>query len=146
MVDIDIRVARSADIDELVRLDTVVPRDSTRAEFIRRWVEAGECYVAEGTGRIVGYGVLNYQFFHDGNVDMLMIHPDFRGQGVGRKLLRHLAALCKTEKFWVTTNLSNQPMQMLLASEGFKLSGFVDNLDEGDPELVFFKRLERPGG
>jgi ribosomal protein S18 acetylase RimI-like enzyme len=141
MLDIDIRVARGADIDELVRLDTVVPRDPIRAEFIRTWVEAGECFVAEGAERIVGYGVLNYQFFHLGNVDMLMIHPDFRGQGVGRKLLRHLAALCKTEEFWVITNLSNQPMQRLLASEGFKLSGFVDNLDEGDPELIFFKRL-----
>ena len=146
MLDIDIRVARSADIDELVRLDTVVPRDPTKAEFIRRWVEAGECFVAEGGGRILGYGVLNYQFFHDGNVDMLMIHPDFRGQGVGRKLLRHLEALCRTENFWVTTNLSNQPMQRLLASEGFKLSGFVDNLDERDPELIFFKRLGKLGG
>jgi len=39
---------------------------------------------------------------------------------------------------WVTTNLSNQRMQRLLAREGFKLSGFVE-IDEGDPELVFAK-------
>ncbi len=143
MTEIKIRVAQSSDIDNLVHLDTVVLRDPARADSIHRWVESGECYLAEQTGQIAGYGVLNYGFFHLGNVDMLMIHPDFRGQGIGRKLLHHLYSLCKTEKFWCSTNLSNQRMQRLLASEGFKLSGFVDDLDEGDPELIFIKRLER---
>jgi ribosomal protein S18 acetylase RimI-like enzyme len=141
MADIKIRVAQGSDVDDLIHLDTVVPRDPARADSIRRWVEAGECYLAEQAEQIVGYGVLNYEFFHLGNVDMLMIHPDFRGQGIGRKLLHHLYSLCKTEKFWCTTNLSNQRMQRLLAREGFKLSGFIDDLDEEDPELIFIKRL-----
>ncbi|MBI5080970.1 MAG: GNAT family N-acetyltransferase [Chloroflexi bacterium] len=143
MTEIKIRMAQSSDIDNLVHLDTVAFRDASRADSIRRWVESGECYLAEHAEQIVGYGVLNYEFFHLGNVDMLMIHPGFRGQGIGRKLLHYLYSLCKTEKFWCTTNLSNQRMQRLLASEGFKLSGFVDDLDEGDPELIFIKRLER---
>jgi N-acetylglutamate synthase-like GNAT family acetyltransferase len=143
-VEVEIREATLADIDELVRLDTTVPHDSTRKSFIRKWVEAGECYVAVKAGRIVGCGVLNYSFFHLGNVEMLVIHAEFRQQGIGRKLLRLLETRCKTEKFWVTTNLFNQPMQKLLASEGFVLSGFVDNLDLGDPELIFFKKLEKP--
>lgn len=29
----------------------------------------------------------------------------------------------------------------LLAKHGYALSGFIDNLDERDPELVYFKRL-----
>jgi len=136
-----IRVALNDDIDELIRLDTIAPLDPSRADFIRRWVEAGDCYVAEEEGKIVGYGVLNYQFFHSGNVDMLMIHPDFRGLGIGRRLLQHVADRCTTGKLWVTTNLSNQRMQRLLTSTGFQLSGFIENLDEGDPELVFFKRI-----
>lgn len=143
MTEIKIRVAQSSDIDNLVHFDTVVLRDAARADSIRRWVESGECYLAEQVEQIVGYGVFNYEFFHLGNVDMLMIHPNFRGQGIGRKLLHHLYSLCKTEKFWCTTNLSNQRMQRLLVSEGFKLSGFVGDLDEGDPELIFLKRLEK---
>ena len=144
-MEVNIREATVADIDELVRLDTIAPHDSTRKFFIRKWVDDGECFVAVKADCIVGYGVLNYSFFHLGNVDMLMIHSEFRQQGIGRKLLRHLETRCKTKKFWVTTNLSNQPMQKLLASEGFVLSGFVDNLDEGDPELIFLKNLRNLG-
>jgi len=143
MLQVEIRLAQSVDVDGLIALDTVAAHDPTRAECIRKWVEAGECYVAEVGERIAGYGVINCEFMHQGNVDMLMIHQGFRGQGIGRKLLRHLESLCTTEKLWVTTNLSNQRMQRLLASEGFTLSGFIDDLDEGDPELVFVKKLGR---
>gem|GEM_PF-5850403 len=39
-------------------------------------------------------------------------------------------------------NVGNrQPMQLLLEKSGYSLSGFIDNLDPGDPELVYFKRL-----
>ena len=32
-------------------------------------------------------------------------------------------------------------MQRLLAQGGFERSGVIDNLDEGDAELVYFKRI-----
>ena len=32
-------------------------------------------------------------------------------------------------------------MQSLLSKLGFALSGVIENLDEGDPELVYFKRV-----
>jgi hypothetical protein len=32
-------------------------------------------------------------------------------------------------------------MQQLLATLEFGRSGFIENLDESDPELVYFKRL-----
>ena len=41
----------------------------------------------------------------------------------------------------LATNLSNLPMQALLAKLNYQLSGVIHNLDEGDPELVFFKRV-----
>jgi hypothetical protein len=34
-------------------------------------------------------------------------------------------------------------MQELLSKAGFAKSGVIENLDEGDPEVVFFKRLKR---
>ena len=51
--------------------------------------------------------------------------------------MRFLAARCTSDKVWVSTNLSNTPMQKLIASEGFQMAGFVDGLDPGDPELIF---------
>ena len=52
-------------------------------------------------------------------------------------LVRFLAARCTSDKVWISTNLSNTPMQKLIASEGFQMAGFVDGLDPGDPELIF---------
>jgi hypothetical protein len=33
-------------------------------------------------------------------------------------------------------------MQALLLKNGFVQSGFIENLDEGDPEQVYFKRIK----
>jgi len=39
---------------------------------------------------------------------------------------------------FVSTNESNAPMRELLRSEGWRPSGVLTGLDEGDPEHVFF--------
>ena len=47
-------------------------------------------------------------------------------------------------KLFTSTNQSNTPMQALLALLGYVRSGVIDNLDPGDPELVYF--LDLSGG
>ena len=74
---------------------------------------------------------------------MLYIHPDYRRQGMGSKLIQHVESMCKTEKLFTSTNQSNLPMQGLLNKSGFVPSGFIDNLDEGDPEIVYFKDIKK---
>lgn len=37
-----------------------------------------------------------------------------------------------------STNRSNEPMRRLLERQGFVASGVVENLDQGDPERVYF--------
>lgn len=41
---------------------------------------------------------------------------------------------------FTSTNESNAPMQALPAAEGWELSGKLDGLDDGDPELVYYLR------
>ena len=89
----------------------------------------------------VGYGVLNYTFYHHGWIDMLYVAGDHSRCGVGTALLEQLERLCKTPKLFTSTNLSNLPMQALLSRRGYLLSGVIHNLDERDPEAVYFKRL-----
>ena len=138
-----IRRGQAADAPALKDLDTVVPLDPRRAHSIDRWLEQDVVFVAEVDGKVVGYGVVNHAFFHQGNVDMLMLHPDHRGQQIGQQLLEALEETCVTAKLFVTTNLSNHRMQRLLACQGFAACGFIDELDPGDPELVFVKKLGR---
>ncbi|MBU1699838.1 MAG: GNAT family N-acetyltransferase [Candidatus Eisenbacteria bacterium] len=137
-----IRRGKVADAPELKALDTVVPRDPTRAEWIDRWLREDTVLVAEVEGRIVGYGVFNHAFFHMSQVEMLMLHQEYRGRRIGEQLLAALEEQADTSKFFVTTNLTNYRMQRLLLRMGYAACGYIDQLDPGDPELVFVKRVK----
>jgi len=136
-----VRRGEAADGAALKALDTIVPVDPRRAESIDSWLEGDVVFVCEVDGQVVGYGVFNHDFFRQGNVDMLMLHPDYRGQLIGELLLQALEQTCDTPKLFCTTNLSNHRMQRLLSRRGFVACGFIDELDPGDPELVYVKRL-----
>jgi GNAT superfamily N-acetyltransferase len=138
---ITIRPAAEGDVEALCSLDQVALLEEGRREFIRRSVAAGVCHVAEAGPEAVGYAVLTYAFYGHGFVEMLYVHPGRRRLGAGAALLRHLESLCRTGKLFTSTNLSNLPMRSLLGKAGYAPSGVIHNLDEGDPELVYFKQL-----
>lgn len=61
---------------------------------------------------------------------------------IGEQLLKVLETKCDTSKFFVTTNLSNHRMQRLLLRMGYSPCGYIGELDPGDPELVFVKKIK----
>jgi acetyltransferase (GNAT) family protein len=73
-----------------------------------------------------------------------MVAEDFRGQGIGAELLQDAQRQRDTAKLFTSTNLSNQPMQRLLARLGWRSAGIVYGLDEGDPELSIWPRGQSP--
>lgn len=134
-----IRPGVPADAPRLKALDTVVPNDPLRAEWIDRWLLHDTVVVAAAGDLVVGYGVLNHGFFHHNQVEMLMVHPEYRDQRIGEQLLTALEQEADSPKLFVTTNLSNHRMQRLLRRAGYGPCGYIDQLDPGDPELVFVK-------
>ena len=134
-----VRPATTEDAKAIKVLDTVVPLDSSRAVYIDKWLEKDTVLIAEFNGKVVGYGVFNHAFFRQSQVDMLMVNENYRGQRIGEHLLLELEKLSDTPKFWVTTNLSNHRMQRLLTRLGYKPCGYIDELDPGDPEIIFVK-------
>ena len=138
---ISVRPAVENDIQVLCTMDHIARREGERLAFIRREVASGHCFVAVIDETVVGYGVLNYTFYNNGCIDMLYVHSDHRRRGVGTALIRHMEAQCRTPKIFTSTNESNLSMQSLLEKLGYESSGVIHNLDEGDPELVYFKRL-----
>ena len=136
-----IRQGTSDDIEAIFMLDELTSRESSRAEYVTRSVQAGNAFVADRDGKVVGYGVLTYSFYGNGMMELIYVARQYRRSGVGRALIGYSESLCRTSKLFTSTNLSNKPMQLLLEGLGYKLSGYIDNLDPGDPELVYFKDL-----
>jgi ribosomal protein S18 acetylase RimI-like enzyme len=136
-----IRPANESDVEALCSLDLIARCEDHRREFIRRSVGSGNCFVAVAEEEVIGYGVLNYTFYANGHIDMVYVHSGHRRRGAGEALIEHMESLCQTSKLFTSTNLSNLPMQALLVKLRYVLSGVIHNLDDGDPEIVYFKRL-----
>ncbi|MBC3992989.1 GNAT family N-acetyltransferase [Streptomyces sp. AC563] len=131
--------AALADIDSVAAAGDTARRDS-----VRRWCAEETVLVARDASEPLGYAVLEYGFFEQGFVTMLMVAPGARRRGVGARLLAAVEAACATEKLFTSTNASNHPMQLLLRRSGWLPAGLLHGLDEGDPELFYRSTGVRP--
>ena len=145
MQSIIIRDANYSDRDGILAIDEIAQCEQERIDFIDRALDSATCLVADNNGTVIAYGVLEYSFFGNGFVSMVYVAKSARRRGVGRSLMRALANQCKTSKLFTSTNESNSAMRALLATLGYVPSGVIENLDPGDPELVFFFNLNRRG-
>lgn len=140
-----IRTATAADLGAFVESDPYAIAHSERCVFLAAAIERGECVAAFVHDRVVGYAVLNYSFFRQGFVPLVVVAPGVRRQGIARLLLGAAESECKTESLFTSTNVSNVEAQRLFERVGFRPSGRIENLDPGDPELVYYKSCTARG-
>jgi L-amino acid N-acyltransferase YncA len=114
-----------------------------REEFFARAIERAGGYVLEEDGKVIGVAVLEYTFFEHGFISLIYVSSAERRTGAGQMLLQYLVSICETTKLFSSTNQSNEPMQALFAKAGFEVSGIIHNLDSGNPEIVYYKAVDR---
>ncbi len=136
------RLAGYSDTKAIIEFDHVAQSDRVRVNFIHQAVSSRNCYVAVTDDLVVAYGVLDYSFFGHGFVSILYVKPNYRRQGVGTYLIRHMERSCNTKKLFATVPETNTEMQALLEKAGFQPSGTLENLKE-DRELVYYMRRRR---
>ncbi|MEQ5284572.1 GNAT family N-acetyltransferase [Providencia huaxiensis] len=70
-------------------------------------------------------------------IELLMVNRQYRRQGLGLTLINKLKMQSKSQKIFTSTNQSNTATQHLLIKAGFIPSGYIENLDDNDPELIY---------
>jgi GNAT superfamily N-acetyltransferase len=141
-MDLAIRFTQDEDLAALFALDHLAQEENAeRREYIHQAMQTKTCLTAFWKGLAAGYGVLEYSFFGCGFISMVYIGAAYRRFKIGQSLVAEMEQLCRTDKLFTSTNHSNLPMMALLSKMGYSLSGVVYNLDEGDPEMIYFKKL-----
>ena len=138
-----IEVAQESAIEEMVALDVLVIGSSRRRNLITQTVKQHHGYIARQESQIVGLLLMHQHFFELPFIELLIVHPSFRRQGIGMALMQHIETISTPGKLFTSTNLSNEPMQRLCERLGYVRSGIIEHLDEDDPELFYFKRLTK---
>jgi GNAT superfamily N-acetyltransferase len=132
----ELRAAQAGDVGAVVAID---PHGPGRPSEIEALVREQASLVAVEHGEILGFLAIRPGHFYQRDfIDLLLVAPRSRRQGIGRALMRAALQNASTPRMFVSTNQSNMPMRELLRSEGWSASGVLTGLDENDPEHVFF--------
>ncbi len=142
-----IREAHNQDIDQLVAIEELCydqpwPREAFEEEIEREDVGIG--MVAEDEGLVVGFltGMAVVDEFHMHN---LAVHPDFRGRGVARGLLKAAESLCRqrdSRRILLEVREDNQAARNLYLGLGFEAAGTrKDYYGPGQNAYIYMKHL-----
>jgi RimJ/RimL family protein N-acetyltransferase len=140
-VNLAIRIATAEDFDRLIVCDEYSQTSERRRQEITTWLNERACYIGEIEGSIFGFVVLEHRFFGYDFVPLVCVARDMRNKSLGLALLEAVEQYYCSPKLFTSTNASNAAAIRLFEKAGFSPSGVIKNLDDGDAELVFFKRV-----
>ncbi|EDL65500.1 hypothetical protein BSG1_00340 [Bacillus sp. SG-1] len=135
--------AQITDLDEIVAVDSEVIGSKARSSIIREAIKTGQCLAAKENDTVGGFLIYNLHFFECTFISLVIVSPPQRRRGYASRLIESMFHHSPTPKIFSSTNRSNLAMQRVFAACGFQPSGIVENLDEGDPELIYFKRIAK---
>ncbi|MGP4081155.1 GNAT family N-acetyltransferase [Pseudalkalibacillus sp. R45] len=138
---INVTQAVRQDLDEILVIDNEVIGTTSRSSMFEKAIHEGRC-LAVRSGHSMIKGVLIYQteFFDCSFISLVIVHPSERRKGYASRLIKDFEKITPTEKIFSSTNKSNKRMQSVFSSLGYKKSGYIENLDEGDPEMIYYKK------
>lgn len=141
MFAMNIKKAVTGDLPKLVNFDQLAKNGHSRVDEIKTAIVQGRCWVYTDGGAPQGYAILQTDFFGKPFIYLLYVAPEHRRKGIASRLIRHLETVCGSPKIFTSTNQSNADMFTLLQKLDYQQCGEIHGLDEGDPEIVFMKRV-----
>lgn len=132
-------VSQLNELDEIVKIDIEVIGSDSRRKYIKKAIEEDRCIAIKNEFTFVGFLIFDTHFFDCSFISLIIIKPNERRKGYATSLIEYFISISPTKKIFSSTNQSNKRMQEVFKSNGFIQSGFVENLDEGDTEIIYFK-------
>ncbi|UYZ24294.1 GNAT family N-acetyltransferase [Mesobacillus jeotgali] len=136
---VNIVEAQITDLDAIVQVDRQVIGNTSRKVFIEKAIKQGRCILVNEDGDVAGFLIYDTHFFECTFISLIIVSPAKRRKGYASQMMNYLVRTSLTEKIFSSTNRSNESMQKVFKANGFIQSGIVENLDEGDPEIIYFK-------
>lgn len=137
--DYALRRATLGDLDAVLALDRLTPVGHERSALLTSRVHSGEVLLVECDLRACAYAVVRPRsFFGRDFIELMAVAPRERRLGLGTLLLHFAVRGASSVRVFTSTNESNVAMTRLLEKERWLLSGRLEGIDEGDPELVYF--------
>jgi GNAT superfamily N-acetyltransferase len=133
--------ATEDDYSDICAIDAAEVGDYRRSDTITRAILNRECLVARRGADRLGFAVVNRAFFGQFFIEEIVVHPDARRRGVGRAIMQYAERTCPQSRLFTSTPESNIPMQRVCAALGYVRSGYIDNVHEGEREIIFVKFL-----
>lgn len=127
------------DLDEIVNIDREVIGSDSRRKHIKKAIEEERCIAIKNESSFVGFLIFDTQFYCCSFISLIIIKPTERRKGYATSLIKYFISISPTKKIFSSTNQSNKRMQEVFKANGFIQSGIVENLDEEDPEIIYFK-------
>jgi ribosomal protein S18 acetylase RimI-like enzyme len=153
---LEIREAGTADVDELFALYALIvaeggafPTDppATKDDFERAWWGKSVVMAAEAEERLAGSYYLHANYggraAHIANAGY-MVHPDFRGRGIGRTLVEHSigqAPRLGFDALMFNLVFESNPARRLYERLGFEAVGRVPEAVDGEDAIVYWRRV-----
>ena len=142
-----IRKMTLQDVPAVVELDSLSfslpwPESSFRFELTEN--PASRCWVAEEDGRVIG-AVVAWLLVDEAHIATLATHPDFRRQGIARKLLSHVLRHMLDEgavSSFLEVRESNVAAQEMYRKFGYQESGRRKRYYKDNDEDAILMTLE----
>jgi ribosomal protein S18 acetylase RimI-like enzyme len=139
-VKVSIRRMEHSDIHEVLALDRIIRGsglDVIRYEDLTSanpGTPPDSSFVAEIDGKIVGFSINRSTYLMVPLTEVciihaILIHPDYQGRGIGRKLIQALLYYCQTEGIGTVRALipeDNKNLQAIFERQGFQRSNIVN--------------------
>lgn len=124
---VDYRSMHEEDLWGIMAIESQVYQFPWSERVFRDCLTSGySCWVGEGAGVIVSYGIISTTAAGEAHILNICVHPDAQVSGFGRKMMNHLIAVAKenqTETIFLEVRPSNRGAIRLYENLGFNEIG-----------------------